>query len=617
MSTLILPKQADTLDGLFYERVHKTPDKVAYVQFNKEQQQWENVTWNDVSHLVMMWQAAMKKEALNSGDRVAVLLKNSKEWIIFDQAAMGLGLVLVPLYLDDRPDNIAYILDDANVKLLIVQEQRQWNRLKQSFDDNGNTIESLQRIVLLDVNKANIELDDERLITLSDWLLESDPGKDHMLYKRHGNMHALATIVYTSGTTGRPKGVMLSHYNILSVAYETGLTLNVGENDSLLSFLPLSHTFERTLGYYLAMMAGCKVYYSQSVQQLANEILLHKPTILVSVPRIFEQIYAKINDKLQKSSLLERLLFKLTITTGWHVFIHSQTIHQINTHQQNHSWLCISCLLWPVLKKLVADKILEKFGGQLRIAATGGAAIPYPVAKTFLALGLNVIQGYGLTETSPVVSFNKMGNNDPRSIGEALDCVELKLGENNELLIKSPGVMMGYWNNHSATARAIDADGWFHSGDQARIDSVSNLVYITGRIKDILIMSNSEKIPPGDIENTINVDAWFEQSLLVGEGQAFLSAIIVLNAQSWTSLSEQHGLDPFDKSQLLNKKIHSAIIKRLKANLHDFPGYAKIRRVILTLEPWTIENELITPTLKVKRVKVLELFEKEIEQIYH
>jgi long-chain acyl-CoA synthetase len=602
MKNIITPEHAVTLDGLFYERAQKTPDKVAYVQYNKNSQQWEDTTWNEMSHSVALWQTAMKQEQLFEGDRVAVLLKNSKEWIIFDQAAIGLGLVVVPLYLDDRPDNIAYILDDANVKLLLVQEQRQWSHLKQSFDENENAIESLQRIVLLDVNKATLELDDERLITLSDWL----PDREYILAKRQGNTDALATIVYTSGTTGRPKGVMLSHNNILSVAYETGLKLKIRDTDSLLSFLPLSHTFERTLGYYLAMMAGCKVYYSQSVQQLAKELVLHKPTILVSVPRIFEQIYTKINEQLHKSSFFKRLLFNITVHIGWNVFL----------VQQGRRWFCPTCILWPLFKKLVADKVLDKFGGQLRIAASGGAAIPYPVARTFLALGLNVIQGYGLTETSPVVSFNPMDNNDPRSIGEALDIIEVKLGDNDELLIKSPGVMMGYWNNHSATAQVIDSDGWFHSGDQARINSDSGHIYITGRIKDILIMSNGEKIPPGDIENSINMDSWFEQSLLIGEGQAFLSAILVFNAEAWTTLAKAQGLDPFDKNNLNDKKIHLAVVHRLKSVLHDFPGYAKIRRVILSLEPWTIENELFTPTLKVKRNKVTDLFENEIDSIY-
>ncbi len=601
---IISPQQAQTLSGLFYERIQKTPDNIAYVQFNRKTENWEQTSWDEMGQMIAHWQDAIKQEQLESGDRVAIWLKNSREWVALDQAAIGLGLVVVPLYMDDRPDNIAYILKDADVKLLVIQEQRQWNRLKDAFNQNDDQVDSLKTIVLLDVNQANLELDDKRLVTLSDWL----PEKQHLLLKQPMDPQALATIVYTSGTTGKPKGVMLSHYNILSVAYATAQQVDIQESDSLLSFLPLSHTLERTVGYYLAVMSGCKVYFSQSVQHLASELVLHQPTFLICVPRIFEQIYIKITEQLKKAPLGKRLLFKLTVYVGWQVFLTKQKYSKVN--------VCPLCLLWPLLKKLVADKVMEKFGGHLRIAASGGAAIQFPVAKTFLSLGLNLLQGYGLTETSPVVSFNRLDNNDPKSIGETIEGVQVKLGERQELLIKSPGVMLGYWNNHSATAEVIDADGWFHSGDQASINEQTGHIYITGRIKDILVMSNGEKIPPGDIENTITVDSWFDQALLVGEGEAFLSAILVMNSNAWVDLAKQHGLDPFDKANLKHKKLQKQVIRHLQQVLHDFPGYAKIRRVILTLEPWTIDNELMTPTMKIKRAKVLQLYQAEISAIY-
>ncbi|MBF0264866.1 MAG: long-chain fatty acid--CoA ligase [Gammaproteobacteria bacterium] len=603
-SNIISVEQANTLDGLFLERLQLTPDNIAYSQFDKSSQQWIEASWTQISDRIAQWQGALAQEQLVAGDRVALMLKNSIEWVIFDQAALSLGLVVVPLYLDDRPDNIAYILDDANVKLLCIQEQRLWKRLKQAFVENKNPIKSLSRVVLLE-KSIDKNSEDERLYLVDDWL----PKDYQLLSEREADKHDLATIVYTSGTTGKPKGVMLSHHNILSVAYATATQFFLSfDKEVFLSFLPLSHTLERTLGYYLPVMVGAKVCYSQSVQQLASELLLHKPTILISVPRIYEQIYGKIHAQLNKSSWVKRSLFALTISVGWQVFLRKQNHHQIR--------LCPTCLLWPVLKSLVADKVLAKFGGQLRIAASGGAAIPFPVSKLFLSLGLNLLQGYGLTETSPVVSFNRSEQNVPRSIGQPLDCIDVKLGDNNELLVKSPGLMLGYWNNHSATTQVIDNDGWFHTGDQASIDSQTDIITLTGRIKDILVMSNGEKIPPSDIENTIVIDQWFDQALLIGEGEAFLSAVLVFNAEAWTSLAKSINLDPFDKKNLEHKKIHQQAVQRLKILLHDFPGYAKIRRVILSLEPWTIENGLITPTLKVKRVKVIELYQKQIEAIY-
>ncbi len=215
-----------------------------------------------------------------------------------------------------------------------------------------------------------------------------------------------------------------------------------------------------------------------------------------------------------------------------------------------------------------------------------------------------------------MASFNRLDNNDPRSIGHPLEGMEMKIGENDELLIKSPGVMMGYWNNHAATAEAIDPDGWFHTGDQARIDEKTGHVYITGRLKDILIMSNGEKIPPTDIENAIVMDPLYDHAMMLGEGEAYLSAVLVLNSEQWVHIAQEHNLDPFDKNNLQDKVIHNHIVRHLRTVLHDFPGYAKIRKVILTLEPWTVEDGLLTPTLKAKRPKILERFKKEIKALY-
>jgi long-chain acyl-CoA synthetase len=595
---LISIEQAGTLDGLFYERLQRSADKLAYIQYNKNTKSWDETHWQDMADLISRWQQAIAKENLEAGDRVAILLKNSKEWVAVDQAALSLGLVTVPLYMEDRPDNIAYIIKDSQTKLIAIQDISQWNRLKRSFNDDS----PLQRIVLVDTPQSKLKDEPDSVVTADQWLArDAQP-----IVKRQGDPKALATIVYTSGTTGRPKGVMLTHHNILSVAHPSGLGLKVAAEDLFLSFLPMSHTFERSLGYYLTMMVGCKVAFARSVQVLADDLLTIKPTLLISVPRIYERVYAKIENTLMNGSALKRGLFRLTVDVGWSRF----------EYLQSRKKFCISCLLWPLLKRLVADKVMQKFGGRLRMAASGGAAIPFPVARTFIGLGLELIQGYGLTETSPVASFNRLGNNDPRSIGHPLDTVEMKIGKNDELLIKGPGVMMGYWNNPEATSQVIDNDGWFHSGDQARISAETGHVYITGRLKDVLVMSNGEKIPPTDIEHTIVMEPLYDNIMLLGEGQPFLSAILVLNPEAWQKLAKEQSLDPNDANNIQNKTIVNYVIKDLKNVLHDFPGYAKIRKVVLSLEPWTVDNGILTPTLKVKRPKVMEKFAQEIETIY-
>jgi long-chain acyl-CoA synthetase len=271
-------------------------------------------------------------------------------------------------------------------------------------------------------------------------------------------------------------------------------------------------------------------------------------------------------------------------------------------------------LAYPLLKKLVADKVTAKLGGNIRYAISGGAALPFTVAKTFIGLGVEILQGYGLTETSPVISVNMPDDNEPGSVGVPLNGVEVRIGENDELLVKTPGRMLGYWNNHAATAEIIDADGWLHTGDQASIEN--GHIYITGRIKDILVLSNGEKIPPMDMELAISLVPAIDQVLVIGEGRPYLAAIVVLNTEEWLKLAARFKLDPDAEESLDNDKLQSYLLKKIKGCLKDFPGYAKIRRVIPTLEPWTVDNGLLTPTLKAKRARILKRFADKITAIY-
>jgi long-chain acyl-CoA synthetase len=267
-----------------------------------------------------------------------------------------------------------------------------------------------------------------------------------------------------------------------------------------------------------------------------------------------------------------------------------------------------------LLKKLVAGKVTDKLGGRLRIAVSGGAALSEPVARTFIGLGVPILQGYGLTETSPVISVNLPEDNEPASVGVPLNGVEVRIGEQDELLVKTPGMMLGYWNNHVATREIIDNDGWLHTGDQARIEN--GHIYITGRIKDILVMSNGEKIPPMDMELAICLSRHVDQAMIIGEGEAYLSAILVLSEENWPALAKQHELDRRDPASLDNEKLHQQLLREIRDNLRDFPGYAKIRRIVVTADPWTVDNGLLTPTLKVKRARVMERFEDAIRKIY-
>jgi long-chain acyl-CoA synthetase len=586
---------AGTLDGLFRERVKRTPDGIAYRDFNQQHSNWRDYTWAQIDHQVARWQAALEKDGLKAGDRVAVMMRNSPEWVTFDQAAMGLGLVVVPLYTQDRPDNVAYILNDAGCKVLLFGTSAQWK----TFDDVRGQLGGLVRI--LTVEPLSGAADDPRVQSIDQWLPDPGAGTKHLA--RSGD--ALATIVYTSGTTGKPKGVMLSHNNILTNAYAGLQLLTIHTDDSFLSFLPLSHTFERTCGYYLTIMCGATVTYARGIPQLAEDLQTHRPTMLISVPRIYERIWGAIRAKLDEGSPLKKKLFMLAVDVGYARF---------ECAQGRGSWQP-SFLLWPLLNALVASKVLARLGGRMRAAMSGGAALPPDISRVFIGLGLPVLQGYGLTETSPMACANSPSDNLPASVGKAMPGVQVKIGDNNALLIKGPNVMLGYWNNESATKAMIQPDGWLNSGDTARIDEQGH-VFITGRIKEIIVMSNGEKLPPVDMENAILRDPLFEQVMLLGEAKPYLSIIAVLNTEHWTKLAAEKGWKTVDPAVVRSKEVESAITARVGAQLKEFPGYAQVRRATVSLDPWTMDNGLLTPTLKLKRPKVMEKFMAEIDRMY-
>ena len=595
VSHVIPMAAAGTLDGLFRERVKRTPDLVAYKAYNDQHRNWRDYTWAQIDRQVARWQTALERDGLQPGDRVAVMLRNSPEWVIFDQAALGLGLVVVPLYTQDRPDNVAYILNNAGCKVLLIEGDEQW----QSLRDVAGELKGVLRF--LTVNAPQTASGDERLKWIGEWLPGDSGATRHLA--RPGN--TLATIVYTSGTTGRPKGVMLSHDNILSNTASALTVLATGHDDIFMSFLPLSHTFERTCGYYLTMMAGSTVAYARSIPQLAEDLQTVRPTMLVSVPRIYERIWGAIRAKLEEGPPLRKKLFLLAAEVGYARFEHAQG---------RAPWQP-SFLLWPLLNKLVASKVLARLGGRLRYALSGGAALPPDISRIFIGLGLPILQGYGLTETSPIASANCPLNNIPASVGQAIPGVQLKIGDKNAVMIKGPNVMMGYWNNEEATRAMIQADGWLNSGDTGRIGEQGHL-FITGRLKEIIVLSNGEKVPPNDMENAIARDPLFDQVILLGEGKPYLTVMTVLNADRWRKLAAESGIDPLNENLLRSEHAEQLILQRVAAQITEFPGYAQVRRITATLEPWTVENGLMTPTMKLRRAKVLEKFNAEIDQMY-
>jgi long-chain acyl-CoA synthetase len=589
----ISPESCNSLPGLFLARVSKTPNDIAYRYCNKLSEQWHTTTWKEMAQTISRWRNALEQENLEPGDRVAVMLPNCPEWVAFDLAALSLGLIVVPLFANDRPGNIGHILKDTESKIFLCPGIQYWQHLSPVLDQ----LNSLQRIITIDF--CQISKDDPRITCITNWL----PDSNKTISSYSPVIHETASIVYTSGTTGLPKGVMLSHRNILENSYGSLLCINIYPGDTFLSFLPLSHMLERTAGYYLPMMAGATVAFARSIPDLAEDLLTIKPTVMVAVPRIFERIYGGVISKLTSKPKPLIALFHKAVETGWNSFL----------YQQGRGPWSISLPLQPLLDVLVAKKVRDRLGGGLRVIITGGAPLSSEVSRFFIGLGLPLYQGYGLTETSPVISVNRPEDNRPEGVGKPLHGIEVKIGHEQELLVRGNCVMQGYWRNEQATAKTIDTDGWLHTGDQASLQD--GHIRITGRLKEIIVLSNGEKVALTDMEMAIAMDPLFEFNVVIGEGRPFLAMLGVLNQPLWEKLADQLGVSPEPESLNL-PAVHSEILARMERLLSKFPGFVFIKDVSLSLAPWTVEKGLLTPTLKLKRAVIEKHMEDEIRRIY-
>jgi len=589
-----------TLPELFAWRTAQTPTAEAYRQFDDASGQWLSTSWQAASQRVAQFTHALARLNLERGARVAILLPNSLDAVCIDQAVLALACVPVPMHALDNPASIAYILQDSGASMLIADSDQQWQGIVQA----GLDLTALRQVVVthtsLPVTDAPIPV-----LQLDAWL--SSAGTQNLLPDGPTESD-LAALVYTSGTTGKPKGVMLTHLNVMSNVKAAVQRVAPVISDVFLSFLPLSHTFERTAGYYLPIAAGACVAYSRSTRQLPQDLLAVRPTILISVPRVYERVYSVIQTRLS-SSKIQSALFNTAIAIGYRRFSREQ-----GRLQGDALLSVLDGLAWLLLQPVIAQKLIDQFGGRLRVAVSGGAALSNAISECFLGLGIPIIQGYGMTETSPVVAFNAPDDNDPTTVGRAMSNVEVRIGENAELQVRGPNVMRGYWKRDADTAKAF-VDGWLRTGDQAEI--VDGRVRILGRIKEIIVTSTGEKIAPVDLELAIMNDPGFEQVYVFGDNSPFIGCAVVLSKKYWAELTGTLNLNPDDVSSLKSAQAVEAVVNRIRTLTQSFPYYAQPKAAILSLEPWTIENSLITPTLKLKRNNLAAHFADDIQAMYH
>ncbi|MGF7212989.1 long-chain acyl-CoA synthetase [Skermanella aerolata] len=587
---------ARTVPGLFRLRAARSGEDLAYRQFEEASGTWRDYSWGDMDRLVACWRHALRGEALTAGDRVAALLRNSVEWVCFDLAAQSLGLVMVPLFPTDTPGNIAYVLADSGARLLLVETVDAWR----SLAAHRAALPSLRRVLCL--GHVPLPDTDGMLRPVAGWL----PDRSQECPEPDLHPEGLATLIYTSGTTGRPKGVMISHRNLLSVA-EAILERNPGtRNDVFLSYLPLAHCFERVAGYYVPMMIGANISFARSIDHLPEDLLIIRPTILLVVPRVLERIYRRVRMKAQEHCHTVFLLDQ-TVALGLKRYATSGAGQPATTGVAQR-------IAWPLLRRLVADRVLARLGGRVRLAVSGGAPLSEAVARFFVGLGLPLIEGYGLTEATAGVCAGSPATYLIGAAGEPFHGVTVSIGQDGEILVRSPGVMLGYWNRPEATSTAIDAAGWLHTGDIGEIRH--RQVFIRGRLKEIIVTSTGEKVSPADMEMAITLDRLFEQAMVSGNRRPFLVAVLVLNRNAWPDFARVHGLDPDATRALHSSAVKEAILAHLSELLQGFPRFARIHAVHLCLEPWKIEGGLLTPTMKLKRDRLERRFTREIEELY-
>ena len=587
----IAAAEAGTLWGLFRDRVRRSPHAVAYRDYDGAAARWRDHTWAMISDRVDRFRVALAREDMKAGERVAILLPNGIDWVCLDLAAHAMGLVVVGLYPHETAVTNAGILGHSEARLALLDSTARWTSLRPFRAQ----FPSLQRVWIRDGGESESEV--RRLADILTITATSSVPPQHPVAPGD-----VAVLIYTSGTTGRPKGVMLSHFALLWNAQGAARVIPPRPDDVFLSVLPLAHAFERTVGYYLPMLGGSTVAFARSPQDLPEDFLAVRPTVMLGVPLLFERMAAAIRAKVSRSWILRQLL-QSTIAVGYRRFSAAQ--------RRSRPGAMIS-RLWGILEPLVARRVLAAFGGRLRVAISGGAPLERDVSKMLIGLGLPLVEGYGLTEAAPVVSANGLGDNLPGSVGRPLAGVEVKLSAQGELLVRSPAVMAGYWKDEARTKQALDPAGWLATGDIAEINGDGRL-FIRGRLADVIVLSIGEKVNPNTVEAELCRDPLFKQAVVIGDRRPFLVAVTVLDAETWRQFAAEHGLDPEQPNRPVSK---IELLVRITALLAGLPRYAQVRAAHFTMQPWTIEAGLLTPTLKVRRDLVIPQFAKEIDALY-
>lgn len=570
---------------VFFETAERFSKKTALLY--KKEGAYFPITYKELLNNVKIFASSLKKLGIGKGDKVAILSENRPEWVIADLATQSMGGVTVPLHTTFSPVAVSSVLNHCRAKILVVSG----SDLLRKAILLEKKLKYLQKIIFLnklaDIEKETFKKD------IFHWKTIMARNKGESFEKVFLDPEDICTIIYTSGTTGNPKGVPLTHENILSNVRAVNEIVPVRESDVFLSFLPLSHVLERTVGYYIPILSGATIAYAENIKQLPANFREIMPTVLISVPRVFEKFCDALWDKVNAFSPLKKKIF------SWAIKQKRGTVG------------------YAVSDFFFFRKIRKKFGGRLRLAISGGASLSENLAKFFYKIGITIIEGYGLTETSPVISANAEKDFKFGAVGKPISGTKVKIGEDKEILVKGSSVFQGYYRNKKNTAEVFDKQGWFHTGDMGFIDGQGFLTII-GRKKEMLVLSGGKNVWPEPIENLLNNDKFISQSIILGNKRKFVSALIVPDWQEVKIYLKEKNLPLKEHYHLIKDPavlsvFQKRIDEKINPNLSDFE---KIKKFRLLPSEFSQENDELTPTLKLRRHIIEKHYGREIESLY-
>jgi len=572
--------------------MHKVDGKYQGITYEKFKEETDNLAYG------------LATLGIIKQDKVAIISENRPEWVYSDMAILGLGAIDVPLYPSLTSDSIEFILNNSESKAIIVSNKFQLNKVLKI----QSKCPKLKHVIVL--NEKDAIKENPKIISFKetqrkgDKLKQDDPS--YFKNSRHKvKKDDLCTIIYTSGTTGEPKGVMLTHWNILSNSKAALEILPIHETDVWLSFLPLCHIFERMGGYYTGFASGGTMCYAEGIEAVATNLMEVKPTLMTSVPRLFERIYSKVIRNVESQSSSKQKIFYWALNVG-------KNYAQAQKSEKVSAALSVQ---YKLANKLVLQKIREKTGGNLRFFISGGAALARELGEFFEALGIIIIEGYGLTESSPVITANRLDDFKFGSVGKVMPGVEVKIAPDGEILARGPNIMQGYYKNKKETD-AVLKDGWLHTGDIGVFDADGFLV-ITDRKKHLFKTTAGKYIAPTPIENLFVSSKFIEQFVLIGDSRMFLSALIVPDFESVREYADSHKIQYTTNEDLAkNSEIYKLIEKDMTKFQKQLANYEKVRKFVLLEKPFSIETGEITPSMKIKRKFVEERYRNLIEEMY-